>query len=63
MTINCPRCGESTSVFNTRGDGTIVYRNRYCKYCSYTFNTFETIGDDDEVIRRLKRLSKKKGDK
>ena len=59
MTINCPRCGEDTGVYNTRGDGVIVHRGRYCKSCGYTFNTFETIGENDEIVKRLRNLSKK----
>ena len=61
MTINCPKCGGDSGVFNTRGDGIITFRSRFCKCCGYTFKTFETVGDDIETVKRLTRLSKKKG--
>lgn len=59
MTINCPRCGEDTTVYKTNGDGVMVRRNRICRSCNLTFATLEVIGDNKEIVRLLKEIAKK----
>ena len=44
--MNCPICGGSTSVINSRTPtNDIVKRRRKCMVCGYRFNTVETPED------------------
>lgn len=39
--MNCPKCGEATSVTHCRKDCESVYRRRKCKVCGHIFYTNE----------------------
>jgi transcriptional repressor NrdR len=43
--MNCPFCGASTRVVDSRPseDGTVVRRRRQCDQCGQRFTTYETI--------------------
>lgn len=43
--IECPKCGQSTAVGDSRPHGKAIKRRRYCK-CGFRFTTFELAIDE-----------------
>ena len=59
--MNCPKCGSSTKVPDSRKRGNCIQRRRRCTNCEYTFNTLEI---PTEILNTIKhRLKVVKKDK
>lgn len=57
MNINCPYCGDQTSVTETRGDTKVVLRRRKCLGCNKSIYTEEYIlNDSKEAASRLYKM-------
>jgi transcriptional repressor NrdR len=52
--MNCPSCGESSRVLETRSaeDGTAVRRRRECEDCGERFTTYERREPDPLFVRK-----------
>lgn len=66
--MNCPVCGEKSTVTDTAIDIDATYRRRKCKSCNYVFFTEEVDvanADIPKVRSRILELreAKRKGDK
>ena len=57
--MNCPVCGEKTTVLSTRKDCEGVYRYRMCKdtKCNHLFYTSEFESDNENFDRINRELN------
>lgn len=39
--MTCPKCGERTTVIDSKADCEAVHRRRKCRVCGYVFFTVE----------------------
>ena len=65
--MECPKCGEQTSVTRTVSDSGYTYRKRICKSCKYIYYTkeqecdsYEALNSINFVYSELKRINRLK---
>lgn len=56
--MNCKVCGTRTQVFNTRGDGIRIVRQRFCPNCGMTIYSEEHEIDEEEGMSFLRELKR-----
>lgn len=52
--MNCPVCGEKTTVLDCAAECDCVYRRRKCVVCEYRFTTTEQESNDTKILNSLK---------